>query len=728
MATRPRQRARTGRPFPLGATWDGRGVNFAVYSSIAEKIELCLYDHEHRETRRVELPHTRGGLWYGYVREARPGDLYGYRVHGPYKPSEGMRCNPNKLLLDPYAKAIVGPMDWSAAQYGYVPGAPEEDFSFSDIDSAPQMPKSQVIDDGFDWGDDTPPAVPWADTVFYEVHVKGFTKQHPGVREDLRGTYAGLASEASIAHLKQLGVTSVELLPVHAFLDDHHLLERNLSNYWGYNTIGFFAPEMRYGAAEPGPATIAEFKGMVKLLHAAGIEVILDVVYNHTAEGNHLGPTLSFKGFDHGAYYRLSHEDRRYCADYTGTGNTLDTGHSVVVRMITDSLRYWVQQMHVDGFRFDLASTLGRNGHAQFDIHNRFFQAIAKDPVLSKVKLIAEPWDIGDGGYQVGGFPKPWAEWNGGYRDAVRDFWCGEAGHGAGLARPLAGSSETYAPSGRGPAASVNIVTVHDGFPLHDLVSYNGKHNDANGEENRDGENHNRSWNCGAEGETDDEVVLALRERQKRNLLSTLLLSLGTPLLLAGDEMGRTQRGNNNGYCQDNDISWLDWQLDDRRQRLFEFTHRLTALRREMPALRRLRFFTAEADEHGRKDITWLNPQAGELSPEDWGQPHLPALEAMLCGWRIGEQVEGEPAPVGDSLLLLFNRHHEPVWFHLPELAGKAWFPRIDTRTATGLPKDEGKPIEGGYLVTGRSLAVLSQPAGVPAVPGEPAAASGDGG
>jgi glycogen operon protein len=707
-----RQRSRTGRPFPLGATWDGRGVNFAIFSSIAEKIELCLYDAGHRETRRIELPHTRGGLWYGYVRDCRPGDLYGYRVHGPYNPAQGQRCNPNKLLLDPYAKSIVGPLEWSDAHYGYQVGSPDADLSFSDLDSAPQSPKSQVVDDAFDWGDDRPPAIAAADTVFYEVHVKGFTKQHPGVREDLRGTYAGLASESSIAHLKSLGVTTLELLPVHAFVDDHHLLERGLSNYWGYNSIGFFCPEMRYGAAGPGLGTIAEFKGMVKLLHAAGIEVILDVVYNHTAEGNHLGPTLCFKGIDHGAYYRLSPADLRYCADYTGTGNTLDTGSSVVVRMIADSLRYWVEQMHVDGFRFDLASTLGRNAQAQFDPNNRFFQAIAKDPVLSKVKLIAEPWDVGDGGYQVGGFPKPWAEWNGGYRDTVRDVWCGADGHMAALARPLCGSSETYAHSGRGPTTSVNLVTVHDGFPLHDLVSYNGKHNEANGEDNRDGENHNRGWNCGIEGETDDEVVLALRERQKRNLLATLLLSLGTPLLLAGDEIGRTQGGNNNGYCQDNAISWLDWQLDERRGRLLAFVQRLIALRRDMPVLRRSRFFSAEADANGHKDIAWFTPQGEEMKAEAWQQPGLHAIAAMLCGWRIGEQVEGQPAPSGDSLLILFNRQADAVWFALPELRGRTWLPRIDTCTATGSAKDEGRPVEGGYLVAGRSLAVLSQAAG----------------
>jgi len=699
--------SRTGRPFPLGATWDGRGTNFAVFSALAERVELCLYDHEHHEQRRIEL-HGRRGIWYGFVNGCRPGDLYGFRVHGPYDPANGARCNPNKLLLDPYAKSIVGPLTWSPAQFGYELGHEEEDFAFSTLDNAAEMPKSQVVDDHFDWGDDKPPAVPWDRTLFYEVHVKGFTRQHPDVREDLRGTYAGLASEASIAHLKRLGVTAVELLPVHAFPDDQRLLEHGLRNYWGYNTIGFFAPEMRYGANGEGLATIAEFKGMVKLLHAAGIEVILDVVYNHTAEGNHLGPTLSFKGICHGTYYRLSAQDRRYCVDYTGTGNTLNTDNTVVVRMICDSLRYWVEQMHVDGFRFDLATTLGRGAY-NFSQHNKFFNAIARDPVLSKVKLIAEPWDIGDNGYQVGGFPKPWAEWNGGYRDTVRDFWCGPVGHISDLARPLSGSSDTYEHSGRGPGASVNIVTVHDGFPLHDLVSYNQKHNEANGEDNRDGENHNRGWNCGAEGETDDEVVIALRERQKRNMLATLFLSQGTPLLLAGDEIGRTQGGNNNGYCQDNPISWLHWELDDRQRSLLNFVELLSALRRENPALRRSRFFNGQPDQNGHKDITWFTPQGDQMTPEAWQQPALHALAAMLCGFRIGVQKEGEPAPIGDSVLMLINRYHEPISFSLPVLCGPEWIPRIDTRTASGLPRNAGQPTSQPYLVTGRSMAVLTQ-------------------
>jgi isoamylase len=699
-------RVRTGRPFPLGARWDGRGVNFAVYSTAAERVELCLYDPvDQRETRRIDLGHRLHGVWYGYVPECRPGDLYGFRVHGPYKPLEGLRCNPHKLLLDPYARAIVGPLQWSAAQYAYELGSAEEDLSFSTVDSGPGMPKCQVVDEAFDWGDDRPPAIPWSDSVFYEVHVKGFTKHHPGVRDDLRGTYAGLASQASIDHLKSLGITAVELLPVHAFVDDHRLVDLGLANYWGYNTIGFFAPDLRYSAT----GTLAEFKGMVKLLHAAGIEVILDVVYNHTAEGNHLGPTLSFKGLDHRAYYRLKHDEPRYCMDYTGTGNTLNTANPMVTRLVIDSLRYWVEQMHVDGFRFDLATTLGRNGHGHFDHHCRFFGAIARDPVLRTVKLIAEPWDIGDGGYQVGGFPKGWSEWNGGYRDAVRDFWCGPDGHVATLARPLAGSSEVYAPSGRGPQASVNIVTVHDGFTLHDLVSYNGKHNEANGEDNRDGENHNRGWNSGAEGPTDDELVNVLRERSKRNLLATLFVSQGVPLLLGGDEFGRTQRGNNNGYCQDNEISWFDWQHDERQSSLCTFTQRLAALRREQPALRRTRFFTCIADEHGDKDLKWLALDGSELPNEAFAQPGQQTLGMLLAGWRIGEQVEGQPPPQGDSVLALVNRGVEPVSFALPVLQGRdAWTVRIDTRTASGLPGHDSA--QSAYEVGGRSLVILTQP------------------
>jgi glycogen operon protein len=701
-----RRRVRTGRPFPLGARWDGRGVNFAVYSRVAERVEVCFFDATGREEiRRVPLEHRLHSVSYGYVTDCGPGDLYGLRVHGPYEPAAGHRCNPNKLLIDPYAREIVGALGWSDAHYGYAIGADDEDLSFSDADDAAGMPKCRVVDDAFDWGDDAPPRIPWSESVFYEVHVKGFTQRHPDVREDLRGTYAGLASPAAIDHLRSLGVTAVELLPVHAFVDDRRLVDMGLRNYWGYNTIGFFAPDMRYSAT----GTLAEFKGMVKLLHAAGIEVILDVVYNHTAEGNHLGPTLSFKGIDNAGYYRLKGDEPRYYMDYTGTGNTLDTSKPAVVRMVVDSLRYWVEQMHVDGFRFDLATTLGRNRHGAFDHHSRFFGALARDPVLSQVKLIAEPWDLGEGGHRVGGFPRGWSEWNGAWRDAVRDFWCGPEGRAATVAGPLSGSSEIYAPSRRGPGASVNIVTVHDGFTLHDLVSYNGKHNEANGEDNCDGESHNRGWNCGAEGEIDDEVVDALRERQKRNLLATLFVAQGVPLLLAGDEIARTQRGNNNAYCQDNELSWLDWRLDERKRALLDFVRTLLALRREQPALRRARFFDAAPDAEGAKDLQWLSPQGHELGPDEWAQPGTQAVAMLLAGWRIGEQRESEPAPVGDSVLVLVNRAPDAIGFALPVLRGAAaWQPRIDTRTASGLPGS--REAEGWYLVGGRSLAVLTQP------------------
>jgi len=696
--------ARTGRPWPLGATWDGHGVNFALYSGVAEQVQLCLFDRDGgQERRRLDLAH-RGNVWYGYVPGGAPGDLYGYRVHGPYRPEQGLRCNPHKLLIDPYARAIVGALRWSDAHYGYVRGAEDADLSFSTQDNAADMPRCQVIDERFDWGDDAPPQVPWRDTVFYEAHVKGLTQRHPDVPAAWRGTYAGLASPPVTEHLRRLGVTAVDLLPVHAFVDDHRLVELGLRNYWGYNTLGFFAPELRYSAS----GTVQEFKQMVKALHAAGLEVILDVVYNHTPEGNQLGPTLSWRGIDNPAYYRLRHDDPRRYDDVTGTGNTLHTRHPVVVRLIMDSLRYWVGEMHVDGFRFDLATVLGR-GPAGFDPLAGLFSAIAQDPVLAHVKLIAEPWDLGDGGYQVGGFPAGWAEWNGRYRDTVRAFWAGEPGHLPELSRRLCGSSDLYQRRGRSPTDSVNFVTVHDGFTLHDLVSYQHKHNEANGEDNRDGENHNRSWNCGAEGETDDEVVLALRERQKRNLLTTLFVSLGTPLLLGGDEVGRTQRGNNNGYCQDNEVSWHDWQLDERRQRLLDYVQRLIAFRKAQPALRRTTFFHGEPDAGGVRDIAWLQPNGEPMTPAEWEQPGPGAMGALVCGWQTGE-VDERGAPLcGDSVLILVNGQRNPLPFVLPPLRGDAWVPRFDTRTPSGLPQHEGRPVRGEYVVGARSIAILTQ-------------------
>ncbi len=703
---------KAGAPHPLGATWTGQGTNFALKSGAAEKVELCLFDEAGRQTACLPLFHRSGDTWHGFLPGHGPGTRYGFRVHGPYEPARGLRFNPAKLLLDPYARKIVGEVAWSNALYGYEIGAagddpdgPPSDDAINTEDSAPGMPKCEVVDPAFDWGDDRPPQVPWAETVFYELHVKGFTKIHPGVPEEQRGTYAGLASDAAIAHFKRLGVTSVELLPVHAFIQDQRLVEAGLRNYWGYNSIGFFAPEMGYSAS----GTVDEFKHMVKRLHAAGLEVILDVVYNHTAEGNHLGPTLCFKGIDNTGYYRLGAEDPRFYADYTGTGNSLDSHGPLALRLIMDSLRFWVTEMRVDGFRFDLASTLGRAQDA-FDWRNGFFAAVGQDPVLSRVKLIAEPWDTGDGGYQVGGFPPGWAEWNGKYRDGVRAFWRGDEGALAEFAQRLCGSADLYRHNGRGPLDSVNIVTVHDGFTLRDLVSYDDKHNEANGEDNRDGESNNTSWNCGAEGETDDAGINALRERQQRNLLATLFVSQGTPLLLAGDELGRTQQGNNNGYCQDNEISWIDWALPQ-AESLQPFVERLIALRRELPALRRPVFFTGEAQEDGKKDIAWFNAAGLEMQDEEWLQPQARSAGVVLCGRQTGA-VDDDGHPVdADSVLLLFNAHDEAIPFTLPEHRGGGWHLRLDTAKQdafAGGAFKAGQP----YPLAGRSLALLIQPAG----------------
>jgi isoamylase len=714
-----RTRARTGRAYPLGAGWDGKGVNFAVHAgSAATAVLLCLFDAAGNETQRIALSQRRGSIWYGYVPGLGPGALYGWRVVGPYDPGAGQRFNAHKLLLDPYAHALAGVPQWSSAHYGYVPGEGEEgfeDLSCSLEDSAPVSPRCVVVDERFDWGDSAPPRTPWSRSVIYEVHVKGFTQQHPGVPQALRGTYAGLASPAAIEHLLKLGVTAVELLPIHAFFDDHRLDGLGLANYWGYNTIGFFAPEQRYSADRSPGGAVREFKQMVRTLHEAGLEVILDVVYNHTAEGNHLGPTLSFKGLDHAGYYRLSREDRRYCVDYTGTGNTLDSAHPLVVRMIVDSLRHWVSEMQVDGFRFDLATTLGR-GRVHFDPRGAFFSAIANDPVLSDVKLIAEPWDLGPDGYKVGGFPAGWAEWNGVYRDAVRSFWCQREGHLKDFVQRLCGSADLYQHAGRPPTDSVNLVTVHDGFTLRDLVSYNHKHNEANGEDNRDGENHNRGWNCGAEGPSSDELVQVLRERTQRNLLATLLLSLGTPLLLGGDEIGRTQQGNNNGYCQDGPLSWFDWTPTPESQRLLAFTTRLLALRRELPALRRTRHFSGQPGADGLKDITWLLPDGQELDDERWADPGLAAVAAWIPGGAAhpdavedtGETQQGG----GASALLVVNASADAIEFALPPSAGHAgpWTVRIDTALHGGIAQDDGAQRPAGSVVAaGRSLLLLTQ-------------------
>ncbi len=697
-----------GNPYPLGATWDGNGVNFALFSEHAERVELCLFDPKGRhELARIPLPERTDWVWHGYLPQIRPGQLYGYRVHGPYQPEAGHRFNPNKLLLDPYAKAIDGQIKWSDAQFGYKLGHRRDDLSLDRHDSAPGMPKCRVIDPAFTWGDDRPPKTSWHETVIYELHVKGFTRLNPLIPPSLRGTYAGLASEPVIKHLKHLGITAVELMPIQAFVDDRHLVEKGLRNYWGYNSIGFFTPDLRYSAY----GEISEFKSMVKTLHAAGIEVILDVVYNHTAEGNHLGPTLSFRGVDNAAYYRLLGGSPRFYMDYTGCGNTLNMMHPRVLQLIMDSLRYWVQEMHVDGFRFDLASALARELH-EVDKLGAFFDIIHQDPVISQVKLIAEPWDLGEGGYQVGNFPVGWTEWNGKYRDSVRAFWKGEGGLIGELASRLTGSSDLYDWDSRRPYASINFVTCHDGFSLQDLVSYDHKHNEDNGEGNRDGESHNRSWNCGAEGPSDDPEVLSLRARQKRNFLATLLLSQGVPMLRAGDELSHSQSGNNNGYCQDNEISWLDWRLDAEDRPLVEFVRRMISLRREHPIFRRRKFFEGRPI-HGEdiKDIAWLNPDGQEMSDEEWNQHHARCLGVYLSGAELDEVNERGHPVRDDDFLLLINAHHESIPFLLPPYGRQEnWFCLMDTAFEDGLNSDGRFPAGNEYALGGRSLALLMRP------------------
>ena len=692
-----------GTPYPLGATWDGQGVNFALFSEHATRVELCLFDAMgRRELERVALPEHTDLVWHGYLPEVRPGQLYGYRVHGPYRPHDGHRFNPAKLLLDPYAHALDGELRWSDAHFGYRVGHARADLSLDRRNSAAGMPKCRVIDRAFTWGDDHAPAHPWHQTVIYELHVRGFTMQHPGIPPYLRGTYAALASEPVIEHLKTLGVTAVELMPVHAFIDDRHLQARGLRNYWGYNSIGYCAPDRRYAATDR-PEN--EFRTMVRKLHAADIEVILDVVYNHTAEGNQLGPTLCFRGIDNAAYYRLEPGDRRYYRDYTGCGNTLNMMHPRVLQLIVDSLRYWVTQMHVDGFRFDLASALARELH-DVDRLGAFFDVIHQDPVLSRVKLIAEPWDLGEGGYQVGNFPVGWTEWNGRYRDTVRDYWRGEGGLIDELGFRLTGSSDLYGASGRSPRASVNFVTCHDGFTLHDLVAYNDKHNEANLEDNRDGEEHNRSWNCGAEGPTDDAQVLQLREQQKRNLLASVLFSQGVPMLLAGDEMGRTQHGNNNAYCQDNALSWMRWQPDAAGRSLLAFPRRAIALSRH-PVFRRRGFLVGrDIRGTGVKDITWLSPEGGEMSEHDWHLGYARCVGMQLAGDAIVEPDPRGRRIVDDDFVLLLNAHHEPIAFRLPRGRDAAgWEPVLDTAREPVPPA----PRRGEYPLAARSLAVLTQ-------------------
>ena len=696
-----------GQPYPRGATWDGEGVNFSVFSTNAEKVELCIFDPSGRhEIQRIALRERTDEIWHSYLPEARPGMLYGYRVHGPYDPQKGHRFNPHKLLIEPYAKHLQGNMVWSDAHFGYRVGHAKADLSFDKRDSAPGTPKSRVIDPAFTWGDDRPPRVPWHDTVIYEAHVRGMTMRHPEVPPPLRGTYAGIATAPVIEHLQRLGITTLELMPVHAFFDDRHLLEKGLRNYWGYNTIGFFAPELRFSAT----GRVSEFKTMVKALHSAGIEVILDVVYNHTAEGNQMGPTLSFRGIDNAAYYRLVPDDPRYYMDFTGTGNTLNLQHPRVLQLIMDSLRYWVLEMHVDGFRFDLASALARE---LFDVDRlgSFFDTIGQDPVLSQVKLIAEPWDIGSGGYQVGNFPPGWNEWNDKYRDTMRAYWKGDGGLIGDFARRFTGSSDLYEASGRKPHASINFITAHDGFTLQDLVSYNEKHNEANGEDSRDGSNDNRSWNCGVEGPAADAVITKLRTQQKRNLIATLLLSQGVPMVLAGDELGRTQQGNNNAYCQDGDLSYINWELGPQEQEFLEFVAHMIDLRRRHAVFSRRRFLRANAiNVQGLKEIVWLTPEGSEMTETEWNQHFARCLGVYLAGAAI-ERSDKRGRPVTDNnFMLLFNAHHEEIPFVLPEfLSDKAWWTVLDT-AADAVPFEQRRHAAGTlYPLQGRSLALLRE-------------------
>jgi glycogen operon protein len=692
-----------GLPHPLGATWDGLGVNFALFSASATKVELCLFDgHGRREIERIELPEFTDEVWHGYLQDARPGTVYGYRVHGPYEPEAGLRFNPHKLLLDPYSKGIVGDLEWSDALFGYKVGDNRADLSFDRRDSAPFMPKCRVVDPAFTWGRERGPAVPWDHTILYEAHVRGFTMRHPAVPEAKRGTFAGLATKEVVDYLKSLGITSLELMPVHAFIDDRHLLQRGLRNYWGYNTIGFFAPDPRYSAT----AKIAEFKEMVARLHDAGIEVILDVVYNHTAEGNERGPTLAFRGIDNRSYYRLMPDEPRYYINDTGTGNTLNLSHPRVLQMVTDSLRYWVQEMRVDGFRFDLATILAREPHG-FDEGGGFLDSCRQDPVLSGVKLIAEPWDVGPGGYQVGHFPPGWAEWNDRFRDTVRRYWKGDAGQVADLATRFTGSADLFNRRGRKPWAGINFVTAHDGFTLHDLVSYNEKHNHANGEGNNDGHTNNCSFNYGVEGPTKDPAIQEQRARQKRNMLATLFLSQGTPMLLAGDELCRTQGGNNNAYCQDNETTWFDWEgIDAECWGLQEFVRRLIALRHSFPILRRRRFMTGQPiPELEVKDARWVAPDGGEIEQDQWGDQNMRCFGVVLDGRAQRGGIRRQAADV--TLLVVLNAHDDVVRFTLPEVTrGERWRRLLDTNEPDQI---DGFHLAPGdiYEVIGRSLVLF---------------------
>jgi isoamylase len=697
-----------GNAYPLGATYDGAGTNFALFSGVAERVQLCLFDSDGVETC-VDINEQDAMVWHVYLPGVEPGQRYGYRVHGPYDPASGARCNPNKLLLDPYAKAIDGRFDWDQSLFSYNFGDPE---SRNDDDSAAHMPKSVVINPYFDWGVDRPPKRQYAESVIYEAHIKGLTETHPDIPEEIRGTYAAIGHPVMISHLKNLGITAIELMPVHHFANDSTLLDKGLSNYWGYNTIGFFAPDSKYSSSTTPGGQVQEFKAMVRDLHEQGIEVILDVVYNHTAEGNHMGPTLSFRGIDNAAYYRLVDDDQKFYMDYTGTGNTLNVRHPHSLQLLMDSLRYWVLEMHVDGFRFDLAAALAREFY-DVDRLAAFFELVQQDPIVSQVKLIAEPWDVGPGGYQVGNFPPQWTEWNGKYRDTVRDFWRGEPATLGEFAARLTGSADLYEHSARRPVASINFVIAHDGFTLRDLVSYNEKHNEANGEDNNDGESHNRSWNCGVEGPTDDADVLALRAQQSRNFLATLLLSQGVPMICHGDELGRSQGGNNNGFCQDNELSWIDWSNVD--EDLMGFTASVTALRAQHPAFRRRRFF--EGRPTGRRgdglpDIAWFRPDASEMSEDDWAAGFGRAVAVFLNGDAITDtDVRGERV-TDDSFLMCFSAHHESIDFQLPaEEYGVGWQVVLDTASLDGTRASADEPVKPGATVSvgPRALVVLQR-------------------
>ncbi len=697
-----------GQPYPLGATWTGLGVNFAIYSANATRVELCLFDSPEatQPSACVPLPEHTDMVWHGYLPDARPGQLYAYRVHGPYEPAAGLRFNPHKFLTDPYAKAIGRTVRWDDSMFGYTVGSPDEDLSLDSRDNGAFAPLAGVIDPSFTWGDDRPPRTPWHKTVIYEMHVKGFTKMHRGIPEAMRGTYEALTTEPALEHLTRLGITAVELMPVHHHAYERPLVERGLSNYWGYNTLSFFAPDLRYSMAGTPDGVVQEFKRMVKALHSAGLEVILDVVYNHTAEGNHLGPTLSLRGVDNTTYYRLMPDDRRHYLDFTGCGNTLNMQSPQVLQLIMDSLRYWVLEMHVDGFRFDLASALARELY-EVDRLGAFFDIIHQDPVISQVKLIAEPWDLGAGGYQVGNFPLHWTEWNGKYRDAIRAFWKGDDRGVAEVATRIAGSNDLYEHSGRRPYASVNFITAHDGFTLDDLVSYNDKHNDANGEHNQDGENHNLSWNCGAEGETNDPAILQLREQQKRNLMATMLLSIGVPMISGGDEMGRSQQGNNNAYCQDNELSWTGWNLSLEQQQFLAFTRRLVRFRRSQPVLSRRKYFQGRPIRGEEvKDIYWLDPSGREMTDDMWNAPSAHSLGVLMVGDALDE-IDERGRPVrGDTLLLTLNAYHEEVAFALPSIGPRtAWVRFLDTIAA----RVDEQCFAGGavYPLQGRSLALF---------------------